>query len=211
MYLFRDRTEAGQKLAEQLSDYHQIKNSIVLGLPRGGVPVAHEIAKKLKLPLDVFLVRKLGTPGQEELAMGAIALGGIQVFNQEIVDYLHIPQDLIDQEIKKETDELNRRNKLYRSNKPLPNLKDRVVILVDDGIATGATMSAAITAIRESKPKQLIVAVPVAAYDTVQKLKKAVTKVICLETPEPFFAIGNWYQDFSQTTSEEVISILKKS
>ena len=204
-----DRYQAGRVLADVLMDYANRKDTIVLGLPRGGVPVAYEIASKLKLPLDIFIVRKLGVPGHEELAMGAIASGGTVVFNEETVRTLHIRQDAIDEILNSEREELARRERVYRGNQPFPALKDKTIILVDDGIATGYTIRAAIAALKEKNPAKIIVAVPVAARSTCDELAPLVTAMICPRQPINFYAVGLWYDDFSQTTDEEVIELLR--
>jgi predicted phosphoribosyltransferase len=181
----------------------------LLGLPRGGVPVAFEIALALNAPLDVFIVRKLGVPGQEELAMGAIATGGIRVLNMDVVNGLRIPADVIDAVGDREEVELRRRERYYREDQPLAVFKNRFVILTDDGIATGSTMLAAIRAIKDARAARVLVAAPVAARSTVAKLRKAADDVVVLSTPEPFHGVGQWYQDFSQTTDEEVRELLR--
>lgn len=206
-----DRPEAGRLLADQLMQYANQKDVIVLALPRGGVPVAFEISKALKAPLDVFLVRKLGVPDQPELAMGAIAMGGTKVFNESIVNSLALSPSIIESVIEAETHELQRRNEVYRQNRPIPDLKNKTVILVDDGLATGATMRAAVLAIKKMYPKILIVAVPVSAYDTYLEFQKLVDQIICLYTPEPFYSIGLWYDDFNQTADEEVLMLLAEA
>ena len=207
-FILRDRTDAGKRLAEALEDYADDPDGIVLALPRGGVPVGYEIAETLHLPLDVFLVRKLGVPGQEELAMGAIAMGGVCVFNDRIVRGLNISQQAIDFVTSREQAELERRNLLYREGRPVPDLANKTVLLVDDGIATGATMRAAVEAILQVKPRQLIVAVPVAPPEIYDMFQSLADKIVCLETPASFFAIGNWYQNFSQTSDDEVRKLL---
>lgn len=205
---YQDRYEAGKVLAEELASYKNKKNLIILALPRGGVPVAYEIAKNLNAPLDVFIVRKLGVPTHEELAMGAIAFGGTIVFNEDIIKQLHIPKKMIDEVILNEQQELKRRNLKYRDDKPFPDLKNKMVILVDDGIATGATMRAAIAAIKKHHPQELIVAVPVAAKETCDALQSTVDKFICPMRPEFFYAVGAWYDVFEQTEDEEVYRLL---
>jgi len=210
MNKFVDRHEAGKILAEQLKQYAKSDNTIVLALPRGGVPVAYEIAKILSLPLDVFIVRKLGVPGHEELAMGAIATGGITVFNDEIVHSLNIPKYAIDQVIQSEKQELQRRDLIYRDNRPFPSLEGKTIILVDDGIATGATMRAAIKALQQQKPANIVIAVPVAAFSTCEEMAKLVDKIVCPLMPHEFYAVGVWYENFSQTSDEEVFELLKK-
>lgn len=206
---FMDRYEAGKILAEQLKSYSKKDNTIVLALPRGGVPVAYEIAKLLSLPLDVFIVRKLGVPGHEELAMGAIATGNITVFNDEIVRDFAISTSAIDEVIQSEKIELQRRNSTYRNDKPLPVFENKNIILVDDGIATGATMKAAIKALKQQKPAKIIIAIPVAAFSTCEELEKSVDELVCLLKPHDFYAVGVWYENFSQTTDEEVFELLK--
>lgn len=208
---FHDRNEAGRKLADALISYANKPNLLVLGLPRGGVPVAYAVAEKLHAPLDVFLVRKLGVPGYEELAMGALAWGDVTVFNEEIVSSIHISQNAIKSAIARESEELKRRNTEYRGNKPFPKITGKTIILIDDGLATGATMKAAVTAIQQLHPEKLVVAIPVAAVDSYQTIKQMVDEIVCLETPEPFYAVGAWYSDFSQTTDGEVITLLKQA
>ena len=209
--LFRDRREAGRLLAAKLAAYANRPEVLVLALPRGGVPVAYEVAQALKAPLDVFIVRKLGVPGHEELAMGAVASGGVRVLNDAIVNALRIPDSVIDQVAAKELQELSRREHLYRGNRPAPEVRGRTVILVDDGLATGATMHAAIKALQQQKPVRIVVAVPTAAPETCEELKAEVDDVICAVTPRPFYGVGLWYQDFSQTTDEEVRNLLSPS
>jgi putative phosphoribosyl transferase len=204
---FVDRIEAGKLLAIALKDYANRSDLIVLGLPRGGVPIAFEIAKALHLPLDICLVRKLGVPGQKELAMGAIAADGVRVLNDDIVSSLGISSHKIDKVAAKEKRELERRDRLYRGDRPFPNLKDRTVILVDDGIATGASIRAAIAVLREEQPHSIIVAIPVASSSTCDELRAEVD-IVCLMTPEPFHAIGLWYDYFPQTTDAEVNKLL---
>lgn len=208
---FSDRYEAGKVIATQLKDYANKPDVIVLALPRGGVPVGYEIAKALALPLDVFIVRKLGVPGHEELAMGAIATGGTTIFNEEIIDDLHISQSAIELILQSEREELKRREIRYRDNMPPPNLQGKTVILVDDGIATGATMRAAIKAILQHKPASIILAVPVIALSTYNEMSALVDKIIYSMKPLNFYAVGLWYDDFSQTTDSEVSDLLKES
>ena len=208
---FADRTEAGKLLAARRSRYASRQNLIVLALPRGGVPVAFEIARALSAPLDVFLVRKLGVPGQQELAMGAIATGGVRVLNRDVVAYLAIPQGIIDTVARQEQQELERREILYRGARPAPELLGRTVIVVDDGLATGSTMRAAISALKKSKPGRIIVAVPVAPPSTVKEFEKEVDEVVCVLTTEHLDGVGRWYQDFSQTTDEEVRTLLERA
>jgi putative phosphoribosyl transferase len=208
---FRDRTEAGQRLATKLAAYANVPNLLVLGLPRGGVPVAYEIANALHASLDVWLVRKLGVPGQEELAMGAISLGGVMVLNQEIIQALNISQDVIHRVAKAEQQELERRDRVYRGDRPLPPVQNHIVILVDDGIATSSTLRAAIASLQRQHPQGIVVAAPVAPPSVCESLRNVVDDVVCLSMPEPLQSIGLWYKDFSQTTDEEVRALLKKS
>jgi erythromycin esterase-like protein/predicted phosphoribosyltransferase len=208
--LFRDRREAGRLLAAKLSAYANRSDLLVLALPRGGVPVAYEVARALGAPLDVFVVRKLGVPGYEELAMGAVATGGVRVLNHQLVHRLGIPNHLIDSVAAQEEEELARRERLYRGGRPPPDVRGRTVILVDDGLATGATMSAAIEALRQLKPARIVVAVPTASPETCDEMRAKVDDVICAITPEPFHAVGLWYQDFTQTTDEEVRNLLAR-
>lgn len=206
-----DRTTAGHALAEELRDYKERDNVIVLGLPRGGLPVAYEIARALGAELDLMLVRKLGTPGQEELAMGAIASGGIRVLNSDVVRMLDIDDEAIDQVAEREQRELERREQAYRGQRPYPDLRDRCVILVDDGLATGATMRAAVRAVRKQSPAEIVVAVPVAPADTVAALRSEVDTVICPHTPANFMAIGAWYIHFPQVSDDEVKALLSEA
>jgi len=206
---FRDRPQAGQLLSKKLAGYANREDVIVLALPRGGVPVAREIARSLRTPLDVFLVRKLGVPGQEELAMGAIASGGVRILNQDIVQAMAIPTHVIDSVTATEVQELARRERLYRGDRPAPDVLSRTVILVDDGLATGATMRAAVAALRRMKPRRIVIAVPIAAVPTRQEFAREVDEIVCLHTPEPFFSVGFWYDDFSQTTDEDIREMLE--
>ncbi|HIK43937.1 MAG TPA: phosphoribosyltransferase [Leptolyngbyaceae cyanobacterium M65_K2018_010] len=207
---FNDRTEAGRLLATQLGDYAQRPNVLVLALPRGGVPVAFEVARALQVPLDICLVRKLGVPGHSELAMGAIASGGVRVLNYDVVSSLGISSRTIDEVAAKELRELQRRDRAYRGDRPPPVIQDQMVILIDDGIATGATMRAAIAVLKSQHPQQIIVAIPVAPAETCQVLRQEVDRVVCLATPAPFYAIGLWYDNFAQTTDEEVCGLLAR-
>jgi predicted phosphoribosyltransferase len=208
---FRDRAEAGRVLTGELSAYANRSDVLVLALPRGGVPVAFEVARSLRAPLDVFLVRKLGLPGQEELAMGAIAAGGVRVLNEEVVQELRIPERVIDVVAAREAQELERRRRAYRDDLPLPDVRGRTVILVDDGLATGASMRTAIAALRQQQPARIVVAVPVAAPSVCEEFRKLADEVVCAATPEPFYAVGLWYQDFSPTTDEQVRDLLARS
>jgi predicted phosphoribosyltransferase len=207
---FRNRTDAGRQLAEKLAAYAHRPGVLVLALPRGGVPVGFEVARKLGAPLDVFLVRKLGVPGYEELAMGAVATGGVRVLNDEIVRGLGISEHQIDAAAARELQELAQRQRLYRGDRPLPDIAGRTVILVDDGLATGATMRAAIAAVRQQQPARIVVAVPTASPDTCEALKAEADDVVCAMTPEPFLAVGHWYEDFTQTTDDEVRELLAR-
>ncbi|HEY1214992.1 MAG TPA: phosphoribosyltransferase [Bryobacteraceae bacterium] len=207
--IFRDRTDAGKVLAERVVHSVHDRDVLVLGLPRGGVPVAFEIAHALHAELDVFLVRKLGLPGHEELAIGAIASGGVRVLNEALLAELHLSPKLIDQIAAREERELRRREELYREGRPPLPVRNRTVLLVDDGLATGASMKAAAQALQLQGPKRLIVAVPVAASQTCDEFRMHVDEVICAYTPQPFMAVGLWYEDFSQTTDQEVQQLLE--
>ena len=205
---FHDRSEAGRVLAEKLMAYANRKDVLILALPRGGVPVAFEIAKALHAPLDVFLVRKLGVPGHEELAMGAIASGGVTVYNDEVVGGLDISSPMIDMVVTREQQELERREHLYRGDRPFPDLHGRTVVLVDDGLATGATMRAAVVALRQHQPAHSVIAVPIASPDTCEALRTQVDEMICAMTPDPMYAVGLWYEHFDQTSDDEVRELL---
>jgi predicted phosphoribosyltransferase len=205
---FRDRLDAGQAVARLLSAYAGRSDVIMLGLPRGGVPVAAEIARALGAPLDVFLVRKLGVPGHEELGFGAVAEGGVRVLNEPLVADLDLSPRAIEHVATLEGLELTRRQKLYRNGRSAPSLRDRVVILVDDGLATGATMEAAIAAARQQGPARVVVAAPVGARETCDRLRRLADDLVCAAMPEPFEAVGLWYEDFRQTTDEEVRALL---
>ena len=206
--LFRDRTDAGRRLAAELAAYTHRADVLVLGLPRGGVPVAFEVAHVLDVPLDVFVVRKLGVPGHEELAMGAIASGGVQVLNEDIIQDLGIPERAIAAASIREQAELERRERRYRDGRPPPDVRGHTLLLVDDGLATGSTMRAAVAALRALQPARIVIAVPVAAPDVCAALGAEVDEIVCAETPEPFHAVGLWYFDFSQTTDDEVHDLL---
>ena len=208
---FQDRAQAGQLLARLLAQYADRSDVLVLALPRGGVPVAFEVAQALHAPLDVMLVRKLGLPGQEELAMGAIASGGVRVLNDEVVDELGLSPAVIDRVAAREQAELDRRERLYRGDRPAPALRDQTVILVDDGLATGTTMRAAIAAVRAQGPAHLVVAVPVAASESLAAIRPQVDALVCVIAPEALYAIGLWYHDFSQTSDAEVCALLKRA
>ena len=208
---FRDRFDAGRRLATVLQPYVGRPNLLVLALPRGGVPVAYEVARQLHAPLDLMLVRKLGVPGHEELAMGAIAAGGVRVISDDVVRALAIPDRSIAAIAAHEEHELERRAREYRGDRPLPDVEGKTVILIDDGLATGSTMRAAVAALKSQHPERLVVAVPVAAPETCEALRQEVDDVVCALAPEPFFAVGNWYQDFSQTSDEEVRELLQRA
>ncbi len=208
---FRDRSEAGQLLATRLAAYANRPDVLVLALPRGGVPVGYEVARELHVPLDVIIVRKLGVPGQEELALGAIASGGVRVLNDDIVRLLALPEKAIDAVATCEQHEVERRERLYRGDRPAYAVRGHTVILVDDGMATGATMRAAVIAVRQHQPARIIIAVPVAASATCEELAAEVGGVVCLLRPKAFLAVGYWYEQFSQTTDEEVADLLAQA
>jgi predicted phosphoribosyltransferase len=208
---FRDRRDAGRYLARSLAHHAGRPAVLVLALPRGGVPVAYEVARALEAPLDVFLVRKLGVPGREELAFGAIATGGVRLLNDAIVAGLRIPPEVIDRVTAAEQEELERRERAYRGSRPAPAVRGRTVILVDDGLATGASMRVAVAALRQAHPARIVVAVPVAARETCAELRGEVDEAVCARTPDPFYAVGLWYEDFSQTTDAEVRQLLEES
>ena len=206
--LYRDRADAGRRLAAKLTAYAGLSDVLVLGLPRGGVPVALEVAQALGAPWDVFLVRKVGVPGREELAMGALASGGVSVVNEGVIRTLGIPDHVFAATAAKEEAELARRELAYRDGRSPPEVRGRIVVLVDDGLATGATMRAAVAALRKQQPGRIVVAVPVGVSDVCVNLEKEADEVICASTPEPFHAVGFWYEDFSQVTDEEVRGLL---
>lgn len=208
---FRDRTEAGRLLAEKLTAYAGRPDVLVLALPRGGVPVAYEVARALDVTLDVFVVRKLGVPGHEELAMGAVASGGTCILNDNVVRALRIPDRVIEAVAARELQELARRERAYRASRPAPDMRDRTVILVDDGLATGSTMRAGVAALRRLGPVCIVVAVPTAAPATCEEFRHEADVCVCDITPDPFHAVGLWYEDFSQTTDEEVRDLLERS
>lgn len=211
LFPFRDRTEAGRLLAQKLREYANRDDVVVLALPRGGVPVGFEVAKALNVPLDIFLVRKLGLPGHEELAMGAIASGGVRVLNEDVVRALDIPDEIVDAVAAQEERELERREKEYRDGRSPVDVRGRTVILVDDGLATGSSMRAAALALQSKQPAQIVVAVPVGSPETCAEFESEVDKVVCAVTPEPFWGVGQWYRDFSQTSDEEVRDLLKRA
>jgi len=208
---FRDRYEAGRELGALLGAYAGRTDVLVLALPRGGVPVAFEVARALDAPLDVFLVRKLGVPGHEELAMGAIATGGVVVLNDEVIEDLQIPTRVIEAVAAAEEQELEQRERLYRGDRPPPDPRGRTVILVDDGLATGSTMRAAIAALRSQAPARIVVAVPLAAPQTCAAFRLEVDEIVCARTPDPFYAVGLWYEDCSPTTDQEIHELLRRS
>jgi predicted phosphoribosyltransferase len=205
---YDDRIDAGRKLAQMLEQYANHDDVIVLGLPRGGVPVAFAVARTLHVPMDIFLVRKLGVPGQEELAMGAVATGGVRVLNGEVVNDLGIPPETIEAVARREEIELERRNRAYRGDRPVADLAGKIVILVDDGLATGSSMRAAARAVLQQNPANVVIAAPVAAVATCRSLASEGYEVVCGYTPDAFFAVGQWYRNFDQTTDDEVHQIL---
>jgi putative phosphoribosyl transferase len=209
--MFRDRYDAGETLAERLREFAGRPDVVVLALPRGGVPVGYVVARELGVPLDVFVVRKLGTPGQPELAMGAIASGGVRVLNRDVVVSLAIPDWAIEQVTRQEEEELQRRELQYRGNRSPLEVRGKTVILVDDGLATGSTMRAAAAALRKAGAARIVVAVPVASRVTCDQLREEGNDVVCATTPEPFFAVGQWYKDFDQTSDEEVRGLLDRA
>lgn len=211
MMQFRNRVEAGQLLAKRLTKYANRPEMLVLALPRGGVPVGYELAQALNAPLDVFVVRKLGVPGHEELAMGAIATGGVRVLNDNVVESLKIPDDVIDAVSAREQRELERRERAYRDDRPAAEVEGRTVILVDDGIATGSTMRAAVKALRQLEAGHIVVATPTAALSTVREMRPDVDEFVAVMTPADFAGVGQWYEDFSQTTDEEVRELLERA
>jgi predicted phosphoribosyltransferase len=208
---FRDRAEAGRLLARKLVEYAGRPDVLVLALPRGGVPVAFEVARVLEAPLDVLVVRKLGVPGHRELAMGAVASGGAWVLNEDVLGALEIPEHVIRAVAAHELEELRRRERLYRGERPGPEIRGRTIILVDDGIATGSTMRAAVTALRGLEPARIVIAVPTAAPSTCAELANVADKCVCCVMPHPFFAVGVWYDNFEQTTDEEVRDLLERA
>jgi predicted phosphoribosyltransferase len=198
-------------LAQKLENYKNQADVLVLALPRGGVPVAYEVARALNAPLDIFLVRKLGVPGHEEVAMGAIATGGIRLLNEDLIRQLKIPRQMIEAITAKEQQELERRARLYHGDKPAPDVRGRTVIVVDDGLATGSTMKVALAGLRQQQPAKLIAAVPLAPPETCEALYEEADDVVCAETPEPFMAVGAWYQNFEQTTDDEVRDLINRA
>jgi len=208
---FQDRIDAGRQLAAKLIHYAGRRDVVVLALPRGGVPVAYEVAKELRAALDVFLVRKLGWPPQPELAMGAIAQGGVRVLHDDVVDELNVPESVIDRVADEEARELVRQQELYRPGRAPPDVAGRTVILIDDGLATGSTMRAAVAALRAKRPERLVVAVPVGAPQTCGEFQELVDEVVCAARPEEFRAVGMWYRDFSPTSDEQVLQLLAEA
>src|SRR5579883_612324 len=211
MRLFADRAEAGRRLADALGEYAGDRRVIVLALPRGGVPVGHEVARRPQAPLDVYIVRKLGVPGHEELAMGALAADGTWAIDEELIASLGVGAPALNEVVERETAELRRRERAYRGDRPEPNLEGRVVIVVDDGLATGATMRTAVTSLRKHDPAAIVVAVPVAAARTCAALESVADRVVCLHRPEPFHAVGLYYSNFDQTTDDEVRHLLTQA
>jgi len=211
MAFFKDRLDAGRQLAKKLSKYANRSDVLILALPRGGVPVAFEVAKELNVKMDVFIVRKLGVPGNEELAMGAIASDNIIVLNEDVVRSFQISTQVIDTIAARELRELERREYIYRGKRPKLDISGSIVILIDDGLATGATMRAAIAAVKTKNPTKVVIAVPTGALDTCRSFEGKVDEVICAATPEPFYAVGAWYEDFSQTADEEVCELLEQA
>jgi predicted phosphoribosyltransferase len=208
---FQDRREGGERLAERLRDYANRTDVIVLALPRGGVPVGFEVAEALRAPLDVFVVRKLGVPGHEELAMGALASGGVQVLDDELIRLARVSAGDIERLTAATSAELSRQEARYRGDRPFPDVNGKTVILVDDGLATGSTMRAAVHALRAQRPAAIVVAVPVGAPETCDALRAVADAVVCLDTPDPFRAVGLWYEDFSQTTDDDVHALLDRA
>jgi predicted phosphoribosyltransferase len=208
---FKDRRDAGRKLAQKLMTYAGQSNAVVLALPRGGVPVAYEVALALRVPLDIFIIRKLGVPGREELALGAIASGGVRVLNGDLIRMLGVPDEVINFVVKRELEEMHRREKAYRNDRPPLEVRERAVILIDDGLATGASMRAAIEGLRAQQPARIVVAVPTAAPDVCEAFETEVDEIVCAVTPEPFYGVGRWYEDFSQVTDAEVRILLEQA
>jgi len=211
MERFTDRRDAGRLLAQKLSTYAGQTDVLILALPRGGVPVAYEVAMALHAPLDIFLVRKLGLPGREELAIGAIASGDIRVLNEDIIRVLSVPEEVINIVARNELQELKRREHHYRGNRPAPEIRDRKVLLIDDGLATGASMRAAVLGVRAQHPTRIVIAVPAAAPELCDAFEFEVDEMVCGMTPEPFYGLSRWYEDFSQTTDAEVRMFLEEA
>lgn len=211
MSAFRDRRDAGKKLAQALSHYADRSDVTILALPRGGVPVAYEVALALSAPLDIFIVRKLGLPGREELAIGAIGSGGVRVLNDDVVRILNVPQEVINIVVQREREELQRRERIYRGDRSGPEVHDRTVILIDDGLATGASMRAAVIGVRAQQPARIVIAVPTAAREVCDAFQFNVDEMVCLTTPEPFYGVSRWYEVFSQVDDEEVRALLEEA
>ncbi len=211
MSRFSDRRDAGRKLSQKLGHYAGRSDVLVLALPRGGVPVALEVSRILNTPMDVFIVRKLGLPGREELAIGAIASGGIRVLNDDVIRLLNVPEEVIRFVAKRELQELQRREQIYRGNRPPTDVRGKTVILIDDGLATGASMRAAVKGLRAQHPARIVVAVPTAAAEVCEAFRDEVDEIVCAITPEPFQGVGRWYEDFRQITDDEVRSLLEES
>lgn len=208
--IFQNRRDAGKRLASLLHDYAGLQDTLVLGLPRGGVPVAYEVARALHAPLDVFVVRKLGVPGQEELAFGEIATGGVRILNPAVMEHARITNDELETATAAEAKELKRREQAFRGDRSAPQIRGRTVILIDDGLATGATMRAAVMALRQQHPARIVVGVPAASPETCAEFQDEVDDIICAVTPDPFYSVGSWYDDFTQTTDEEVHALLER-
>lgn len=211
MRTFRDRHDAGRRLADELRSYAKCPDVFVLALPRGGVPIGYEVASALGVPLDIFIVRKLGLPWHEELAMGAIASGGVRVLDEDLIQVARVSAADLERVTATEQAELERRERQYRGGRPFPDLRAKTVILVDDGLATGSTMRAAVEALRQKGPARIVVGVPVAAPETCDAFRTIADDIVCAETPEPFRAVGLWYDDFSQTTDDEVHELLDRA
>lgn len=208
---YLNRVQAGRALAESLAHYARHAEVLALALPRGGVPVAYEVSELLEIPLDLMLVRKLGVPGQQELAMGAIATGGARLINENVVEPLDISPEVIEDVVRRERAELDRRQREYRGDRPLPHVIGHTILLIDDGLATGASMRVAVAALRQQHPKRVVVAVPVGPPDTVELIRQEADEVICPATPEPFFGVGQWYLNFEQTTDDEIQDLLERA
>jgi putative phosphoribosyl transferase len=211
MPLFRNRSEAGRALAERVRAAVPDPHPLILALPRGGVPVAFEVARALNAELDVFLVRKLGMPGEEELALGALASGGVRVLNQDLISYMRVPDDVLEELTRREQQELERREQMYRKGRPAASVAGRTVVLIDDGLATGASMLAASRALRPQGAAKIVVAVPVASRQTCDDFRREVDEIICLATPHPFGAVGIWYEDFAQISDQQVRTLLEEA
>ena len=207
---FIDRPDAGRQLAARLNAFANRRDVVVLALPRGGVPVAAEVSRALNVPFDIFVVRKVGVPGHPELAMGALASGGVRVLSQELIDELGIPLAIVEQVTARERAELERRDRLYRGDRPMPDFAGRTAIVIDDGLATGSTMEAAVLALRAHAPARVVVAVPVGARETCERLARIADEVVCAQTPAPFNAVGLWYERFDQVSDDEVISVVSR-